>query len=196
MSSQNQNTKQYTKVAYRVRFRHILHIRKIINHHNERGTRESDPIVQDLQHPRLDKPRRGLQISNTLMGVPRPSLNEVIDYIILNLDWHWHEVTSPSDIHTCSARSLYVMRIEFPFIYQVGWKWKNYEYLLDILPLFQMMRHIRCVRIEWYTEWTNFSRKSYPRAKFLQYPQLVNVVVDCKSLTLGWDFLVPPSMWC
>ena len=31
-------------------------------HHIEGGARESHPRVQDLQHPRLGKPRRGLQI--------------------------------------------------------------------------------------------------------------------------------------
>ena len=43
-------------------------------------TRESHPRVQDLRHPRIGKPRRGLQILDTRMGFPRPSLNEVIDY--------------------------------------------------------------------------------------------------------------------
>ena len=56
-------------------------MRKIINHHIEGGTRESHPRVQDLQHPRLDKPRRGLQILDTWMGFPRPSLNVVFDSI-------------------------------------------------------------------------------------------------------------------
>ena len=58
-------------------------MRKIINHHIEGGTRESHPRVQDLQHPRLGKPRRGLQILDTRKGFPRPSLNVVLDYIIL-----------------------------------------------------------------------------------------------------------------
>ena len=56
-------------------------MRKIINHHIEGGTRESHPRVQDLQHPRLGKPRRGLQIFDTRMGFPRPSLNVVLDSI-------------------------------------------------------------------------------------------------------------------
>ena len=56
-------------------------MRKIINHHIEGGTRESHPRVQDLQHPRLGKPRRGLQILDTQMGFPRPSLNVVLDSI-------------------------------------------------------------------------------------------------------------------
>ena len=56
-------------------------MRKIIKHHIEEGTRESHPRVQDLQHPRLGKPRRGLQILDTRMGFPRPSLNVVLDYI-------------------------------------------------------------------------------------------------------------------
>ena len=54
---------------------------KIINHHIEGGTRESHPRVQDLQYPRLGKPRRGLQILDTRMGFPRPSLNVVLDSI-------------------------------------------------------------------------------------------------------------------
>ena len=41
--------------------------RKIINHHIVEGTRESHPRVHDLQHPRLGKPRRGLQIMDTRM---------------------------------------------------------------------------------------------------------------------------------
>ena len=45
------------------------------------GTRESHPHVQDLQHPRLGKPRLGLQILHTWMGFPRPSLNGVLDSI-------------------------------------------------------------------------------------------------------------------
>ena len=58
-------------------------MRKIINHHIEGGTRESHPRVQDLQHPRLGKPRRGLQILDTRKGFPRPSLNVVLDSINL-----------------------------------------------------------------------------------------------------------------
>ena len=58
-------------------------MRKIINHHIEGGTRESHPRVQDLQHPRLGKPRRGLQILDTRMGFPSPSLNVVLDSINL-----------------------------------------------------------------------------------------------------------------
>ena len=56
-------------------------MRKIINHHIEGGMRESHPRVQDLKHPRLGKPRRGLQILDTWMGFPRPSLNVVLDSI-------------------------------------------------------------------------------------------------------------------
>ena len=54
---------------------------KIINHHIEGGTRESHPCVQDLQHIRLGKPRCGLQILDTRMGFPCPSLNVVLDSI-------------------------------------------------------------------------------------------------------------------
>ena len=56
-------------------------MRKIIKHHIEGGTRESHPRVQDLLHPRLGKPRRGLQILDTRMGFPRPSPSVVLDYI-------------------------------------------------------------------------------------------------------------------
>ena len=62
-------------------------MRKIINHHIEGGTRESHPRVQDLQHLRLGKPRRGLQIFDTRMGFPRPSLNVVLDSISLLEIW-------------------------------------------------------------------------------------------------------------
>ena len=61
-------------------------MRKIIKHHIEGGTRESHPRVQDLLHPRLGKPRRGLQILDTRMGFPRPSLNVVLDSISLQID--------------------------------------------------------------------------------------------------------------
>ena len=61
-------------------------MRKIIKHHIEGGTWESHPRVQDLLHPRLGKPRRGLQILDTRMGFPRPSLNVVLDSIILDLN--------------------------------------------------------------------------------------------------------------
>ena len=64
-------------------FVHFGSRRKIINHHvtGGGGTRESHPRVQDLQHPRLGKPRRGLQILDTRMGFPRPYRNVVIDSI-------------------------------------------------------------------------------------------------------------------
>ena len=55
--------------------------RKIINHHIVEGTRESHPRVHDLQHPRLGKPRRGLQIMDTRMGFPCPFNSVVIDSI-------------------------------------------------------------------------------------------------------------------
>ena len=54
-------------------------MRKIINHHIEGRTREYHPRVQYLQHPRLSKPRRGLQILDAWMGFPHPSLNLVLD---------------------------------------------------------------------------------------------------------------------
>ena len=56
-------------------------MRKVIKHHIEGGTRESHPCVQNLLHPRLDKPRRGLQLLDTWMGFPHPSLNVVLDSI-------------------------------------------------------------------------------------------------------------------
>ena len=56
-------------------------MRKIINHHIEGGTWKSHPFVQDLQHPGLGKPRRGLQILDTQMRFPLPSLNVVLDSI-------------------------------------------------------------------------------------------------------------------
>ena len=58
--------------------------RKIINHHIVEGTRESHPRVHDLQHPRLGKPRRGLQIMDTRMGFPCPFHSVVIDSINLH----------------------------------------------------------------------------------------------------------------
>ena len=55
--------------------------RKIINHHIVEGTRESNPRVHDLQHPRLGKPRCGLQIMDTRIGFPCPFHSVVIDSI-------------------------------------------------------------------------------------------------------------------
>ena len=55
--------------------------RKIINHHIVEGTREAHPRVHDSQHPRLGKPRRGLQIMDTRMGFPCPFHSVVIDSI-------------------------------------------------------------------------------------------------------------------
>ena len=63
-------------------FIHFARRRKTINHHVAGGTREFHPRVQDLQHPRLGKPRRRLQILDTRIGFPRPSHNVVIDSII------------------------------------------------------------------------------------------------------------------
>ena len=60
--------------------------RKIIKHHTVEGTRESHPRVHDLQHPRLGKPRRGLQIMDTWMGFPCPFHSVVIDSIILQME--------------------------------------------------------------------------------------------------------------
>ena len=33
-------------------------------------------------------------------------------------------------------------------------------------------------------------------SKICNIHDLASLVVDCKSWTLGWDSLVPPSMWC
>ena len=60
-------------------------MRKIIKHHIEGGTRESHPRVQDLLHPRLGKPRRGLQILDR-MGFPSPSLHVVLNSINLKFN--------------------------------------------------------------------------------------------------------------
>ena len=57
--------------------------RKIINHYIPEGTRESHPRVHDLRHPRLCKPRHGLQIVDTRMGFPCPFRSVVIDSISL-----------------------------------------------------------------------------------------------------------------
>ena len=51
---------------------HFPNRRKIINHRVAWGTRESHDCVQNLQHPRLGKPRRGLQILDTRIGFHRP----------------------------------------------------------------------------------------------------------------------------
>ena len=51
------------------------------NHYIPEGTRESHPRVHDLRHPRLGKPRRGLQIMDTQMGFPCPFWSVVIDSI-------------------------------------------------------------------------------------------------------------------
>ena len=50
----------------------------MIKHHVARGT-----SIQDLNHPRLRKPRRGLQILDSRVGFLRPSRNVVIDSISL-----------------------------------------------------------------------------------------------------------------
>ena len=57
---------------------------KIINLHTAEGTKESNPRVHDLHHPRLGKPRRGLQILDTRMGFPYPFCNTLIDSINLS----------------------------------------------------------------------------------------------------------------
>ena len=37
---------------------------------------------------------------------------------------------------------------------------------------------------------------SHPRVQDCYIHDSASLVVDCKSWTLGWDSLVPPSMWC
>ena len=77
-------------------FRHILHILdkdEKNNQHISGETLESHPSVQDFQHPRLAKPRLRLQILDTRMGFPHPSLNVVIDSINLLL-YVYHKVNS------------------------------------------------------------------------------------------------------
>ena len=58
-------------------------MRKIINHTIEGGRRKSHPSDQDLQHPRLGKPSPRLQILDTRIVCPRPSLNMVLNSINL-----------------------------------------------------------------------------------------------------------------
>ena len=63
------------------------------------GTRESHPRVHDMQHPRLGKPRRGLQVIDTRMGFPCPFHSVVIDSISL-IRWcltlGWDNIFAPS----------------------------------------------------------------------------------------------------
>ena len=76
-----------------VDFIHLASRSKIIKHHVAEGTLESQPRVQDLQHPRRGLPRRGLQILDTRMRFPRPSRNVVIDSIILHIPWNLGSVS-------------------------------------------------------------------------------------------------------
>ena len=80
-------------------------MRKIIKHHIEGGTRESHSRVQDLLHPRLAKPRRGLQILDTRMGFPRPSLNVVLDFISPFHSVVIDSISPQLDSRPCLARS-------------------------------------------------------------------------------------------
>ena len=84
-------------------FTHLASRRKIINHHVAVGTWESHPRVQDLQHPRLGKPSRRLQILDTRMGYLRSFRNVVIDSIILllgtKISWiflWWDDAITPN----------------------------------------------------------------------------------------------------
>ena len=71
--------------------------RKIINHHIAEGTRESHPRVNDLQYPRLSKPRRGLQIMDTRIDFSCPVYNVVIDSICLRDETTFlHRLFTPS----------------------------------------------------------------------------------------------------
>ena len=46
-----------------------------MNHHfvKEQGNRETHPSVKNLQHPRLGKPYRGMQIFDTQVDFPAPA---------------------------------------------------------------------------------------------------------------------------
>ena len=82
------------------------HGRKIINHHIVEGTRESHPRVHDLQHPRLGKPRRGLQIMDTRMGFPCPFHSVVIDSFYLRGQ---HIISCPkTEITTVLLKPIYL----------------------------------------------------------------------------------------
>ena len=59
---------------------YFLTLNNRINHHIEGGTRESHPNVQDLQSTTRLAESWMLQILDTRMGFPHPSLNVVIDY--------------------------------------------------------------------------------------------------------------------
>ena len=87
MTAQNVNVQQSRKVASSVRFISVLYNLDKNENNNQsphwgRGG-EPHPRAQDLQHPRLGKPRQGLQILDTRMGFPRAYLNVVLDFINL-----------------------------------------------------------------------------------------------------------------
>ena len=58
-------------------------MKKIIYHDVATKTGESHPRAKDLQHPRLGKPRRGLQIFYTRMRFPCLIRNVMKDSISL-----------------------------------------------------------------------------------------------------------------
>ena len=113
-------------------------MRKIINHHIEGGTRESHPRVQDLQHPRLGKPRRGLQILDTRKGFPRPSLNVVLDYINLgkkqkrcSLWCPWSQVQQD----TSGPDNFRILGCLWTIHHRCTWNWDWTEMLTVSFPL-------------------------------------------------------------
>ena len=97
--------------------------RKIINHHIVEGTRESHPRVHDLQHPRLGKPRRGLQIMDTRMGFPFPFHSVVIDSISLRTesDLILYQILHSSLQKNCMERSA---------CHKMFSKWQNVNILI------------------------------------------------------------------
>ena len=87
MTSHNLSAKQSRKVASKVHFRYILHIlgKNEKNNQTPHWGRESgiQSSCPRLQHPWLVKSRHGLQILDTQMRFPSPSLNVQLDSINL-----------------------------------------------------------------------------------------------------------------
>ena len=91
--------------------------RKIINHNIVEGTRESHPRVHDLQHPRLGKPRRGLQIMDTRMGFPCPFHSVVIDSGC-NTQFILHGVNRPGVAQNCAKVDAFFEMAQLSIIHQ------------------------------------------------------------------------------
>ena len=121
------------------------------NHHIEGGSRE----FHYLQHPGICMPRRWLQILDTRMGFPHPSLNVVIDYKNLpRLCTGTGISTRVSKI--CSPRrglqshvSCKLTRVDFPVLVQSsGWLFFSYHFqslLKD--PLFAIKKFFKRFRV-------------------------------------------------